>query len=418
VDAGNQRVRRIDPSGTIRTLRESTPWGMARDRLGNVYLSEGNQVVKVTVEGAVTIVAGTGEAGLSGDGGPATSARLSGARSLAVDASGTLFIEDNGNGRIRRVDPSGTITTFAGSREAYLPYGDGESTGKTIERGQFNSMVIGPDGTLFWATDVGIRQARCGVITWVRTGSAQGVVSGGLAVDANGALYIASGRTIRRIDRTGGVNSVSTVVGGGSVEDYDGQPATGAELSQAFNVALEPAGRLLFADYDRVFAVDGVAAPAATPGTVCDQLPDRAVRSWGWNGVGQLGDGTTENRDYPTPPESLFGTVAVAAGGFHTLALREDGSGNRVRVAGNAFVVVRMELASGFDVATGEGELVYTGPRRMTGADAGTSIVREVVRTGDFEAVLSWAVGLDDRVDFRVRTFENPARIAVDFRNH
>jgi hypothetical protein len=98
--------------------------------------------------------------------------------------------------------------------------------------------------------------------------------------------------------------------------------------------------------------------------------------------------------------------------------LREDGSGNRVQVAGNAFVVVRMELASGFDVATGEGELVYTGPRRFTGADAGTSIVREVVRTGDFEAVLSWAIGLDDRVEFRVRTFENPARIAVDFRNH
>jgi hypothetical protein len=98
--------------------------------------------------------------------------------------------------------------------------------------------------------------------------------------------------------------------------------------------------------------------------------------------------------------------------------LREDGSGNRVQVAGNAFVLVRMELASGFDVATGEGELVYKGPRRLSGADAGTSIVKEVVRTGDFEAVLSWAIGLDDRVDFRVLTLENPARIAVDFRNH
>jgi hypothetical protein len=98
--------------------------------------------------------------------------------------------------------------------------------------------------------------------------------------------------------------------------------------------------------------------------------------------------------------------------------IREDGSGNRVNVEGNAFVLVRMELASGFDVATGEGELVYTGPRRLSGSDAGTSVVREIVRTGDFEAVLSWAVGLDDRVDFRVVTLQNPARIAVDFRNH
>jgi hypothetical protein len=98
--------------------------------------------------------------------------------------------------------------------------------------------------------------------------------------------------------------------------------------------------------------------------------------------------------------------------------LREDGSGNRVEVAGNSFVLVRMELASGFDLSTGEGELVYTGPRRISGGDAGTSVVREVVRTGDFEAVLSWAIGLSDRVDFRVVTLENPARIAVDFRNH
>jgi hypothetical protein len=98
--------------------------------------------------------------------------------------------------------------------------------------------------------------------------------------------------------------------------------------------------------------------------------------------------------------------------------LKEDGSGNRVQVAGNAFVLVRMELASGFDLTTGEGQIVYTGPRRLSGADAGTSIVKEVVRTGDFEAVLSWAIGLDDRVDFRVLTLQSPARIAVDFRNH
>jgi hypothetical protein len=96
--------------------------------------------------------------------------------------------------------------------------------------------------------------------------------------------------------------------------------------------------------------------------------------------------------------------------------LREDGSGNRVEVEGDAFAVVRMEPASGFDLTTAEGELVYTGPRRIPGS--GTSVVREVVRTGDFEAVLSWAVGLSDRVDFRVLTLENPARLVVDFRNH
>ncbi|MGZ4358810.1 MAG: AMIN-like domain-containing (lipo)protein [Gaiellaceae bacterium] len=98
--------------------------------------------------------------------------------------------------------------------------------------------------------------------------------------------------------------------------------------------------------------------------------------------------------------------------------LHEDGSGKTVPVAGNYFVVVRMEPASGFDLSTGGGKPVYTGPRRLAGSGAGTSEVSEIVRTGDFEAVLTWAVGLVDRVDFRVTTLSDPARLVVDFRNH
>jgi hypothetical protein len=100
------------------------------------------------------------------------------------------------------------------------------------------------------------------------------------------------------------------------------------------------------------------------------------------------------------------------------LPIKEDGSGNVVQVKGNAFVEVRMEPASGFDLTTGEGELVYKGPRRIDGAGAGVSIVREVVRTGDFEAVLTWAIGLEEKVDFRITTTKSPPRLIVDFRNH
>jgi hypothetical protein len=98
--------------------------------------------------------------------------------------------------------------------------------------------------------------------------------------------------------------------------------------------------------------------------------------------------------------------------------LKEDGSGNPVSVAGNAIVLVRMEPASGFDLNTGEGVMVYKGPKRIEGASAGTSVVQELVRSGDFEAVLSWAIGLSDKVDFRVTTATSPARLIVDFRNH
>jgi hypothetical protein len=95
----------------------------------------------------------------------------------------------------------------------------------------------------------------------------------------------------------------------------------------------------------------------------------------------------------------------------------EDGSGNPVSVDGSAFVVVRMEPASGFDLNTGEGEIVYKGPKRLQGSAAGTAAIKELVRTGDFEAVLTWTVGLDAKVPFLVTTASSPARLIVDFRH-
>jgi hypothetical protein len=94
----------------------------------------------------------------------------------------------------------------------------------------------------------------------------------------------------------------------------------------------------------------------------------------------------------------------------------EDGSGARVEVDGDAVVLVRLEPSSTFDIE--QGEPAYDGPRRLAGADRGTSVVREVVRAGDFEAVLTWAIGLSDRVDYRVTTLQSPARLVIDFRNH
>jgi hypothetical protein len=62
--------------------------------------------------------------------------------------------------------------------------------------------------------------------------------------------------------------------------------------------------------------------------------------------------------------------------------------------------------------------MTYKGPKRIDGAAAGASVVQELVRTGDFEAVLSWAIGLSDKADFRVRMATSPTRLIVDFRNH
>ena len=102
---------------------------------------------------------------------------------------------------------------------------------------------------------------------------------------------------------------------------------------------------------------------------------------------------------------------------YVTPPVYEDGSGAKVDLDGKAVVAVRMEPASGFDLSVPEGKLVYEGPRRISGSDAGTSVVRELVRTGDFEAVLGWAVGLDRRADFRVSTLEDPSRLVIDFQD-
>ena len=97
--------------------------------------------------------------------------------------------------------------------------------------------------------------------------------------------------------------------------------------------------------------------------------------------------------------------------------IKEDGSGKTVDVAGSDYVQVLMQPASGFDLNSGEGVIVYKGPKRISGADAGTSVVKDVVRTGDFESVLTWTVGLADKVGYKVQTLESPPRLVIDFDN-
>jgi hypothetical protein len=190
---------------------------------------------------------------------------------------------------------------------------------------------------------------------------------------------------------------VVTVAGcGGSAANESAPPAAGTTTTPApasstseTTDPLEGAGTA------------AVAAPSTAPGTA---LLERVAvgRHAGYDRVvfQFQGDGLPGYRvEYVEPP------------------LTEDGSGNPVDVGGNAFVMVRMEPASGFDLNTGEGVLVYKGPKRLSGASAGTSVVKDIVRTGDFEAVLSWAIGLEQKVPFRVTTADSPARLIVDFRN-
>jgi sugar lactone lactonase YvrE len=134
-DPDNRRIRRVSPEGVITTVAGNgkrgysrngglateaqldRPVGVAVDAAGNLFITEifVHVVRKVDTKGIITTVAGTGEPGFSGDGGPAVAAQLSNPFGVAVDSAGNLFIADWGNYRVRKVDSTGIITTVAGN---------------------------------------------------------------------------------------------------------------------------------------------------------------------------------------------------------------------------------------------------------------------------------------------------------------
>ncbi len=138
-DANNNRIRKVDPAGTISTVagtgtagfsgdgrlateaQLNDPVGVFVDGAGNLFIgdADNHRVRKVDPAGTISTVAGTGTAGFSGDGGPATEAELVGPGGVFVDAAGNLFIADAGNHRIRRVTPA--IATVVEVRDESLP---------------------------------------------------------------------------------------------------------------------------------------------------------------------------------------------------------------------------------------------------------------------------------------------------------
>lgn len=127
------------------------PAGLALDAEGNLYIADSgnNRVREVRIDGTIRTVAGTGTEGFSGDGGVAVQAQLHGPTGLAIDAEGTLFIADTGNNRVRRVSRDGMISTVAGSGAKGFS-GDG-GTAVNAQLSGPTGVAIGPDGALYIA---------------------------------------------------------------------------------------------------------------------------------------------------------------------------------------------------------------------------------------------------------------------------
>ena len=255
---GNSGYSGDTGAATAATLRN--PARVAFDAAGNLFIADtDNSVVRmVSANGVITTVAGNGTGGFSGDGGAATSAKLYLPRGVAVDAVGNLYIADEGNKRIRKVNAAGTITTFAGGGTA-----PGNGVPATmVSLSTPRDVAIDSAGNVYlcdWSAGLVEMINSNGIIITVAGNSHQGYTGDtgaatsaridcrGIATDQAGNFYFADydNNVVRKVNASG---IIYTIAGTGSSGfTGDGGLATAAELYNPFGVFVA-AGNVYIAD--------------------------------------------------------------------------------------------------------------------------------------------------------------------------
>ncbi len=354
-DTGSKRVRTIDAAGVVSTIYTGPGFdfwlfsGMAYDPSGNLYVGERSRIRRIDRNGTVTVFAGTGESGFSGDGGPATLAQMKTPSSLTFDRAGNLYFSDMHNGRIRKISTLGIISTVAGSGVDGLGGDGGPATAAKIWPWYGAEVAVDAAGNLYLADSYNDRIRKIdpsGIITSV--GANQVDFPTGLALDGADNLFVASvsDNKVRRMTPAG---VWSTVAGNGSNGfGGEGGPATSAELAllgfgMGGDVAVDQHGTLFIGGFQRIWKVDGVATPVTFPPpppptttsstttstttstSTTTTVPGR-TSAWGLNNIGQAGLGTSTGSSTAVPVVVTTGQTGVAAGWYHSLAVNPGGS--------------------------------------------------------------------------------------------
>jgi sugar lactone lactonase YvrE len=250
----------------------SEPAAVAVDEAGNVFIADfgNNRVRMLNRAGLLTTVAGAERGGFSGDDSAASSAELRRPSDMTMDASGNLFIADQGNHRIRKVDPAGIITTVAGSGSVGSEGGfSGDGGPATAALLKYPAgIAVDAQGNLFIADTQNHRIRKvdpAGIITTVAgvgtpgfSGDGQDATSAQLrypqdvAVDGAGNLFIAdaANASIRKVTPSGVIGTIAGI--GSQARDFaggDGGPAIFAQLRYPTSVAVDAEGNVFFAEF-------------------------------------------------------------------------------------------------------------------------------------------------------------------------
>ncbi len=358
----------------------SAPRGVIVAPSGNLFIADtgNNRVRKVGASGIITTVAGTGDYGFSGDGGPATSGRLRSPAAVAMDASGNLFIADSSNARVRKVDPSGIISTVAGTGIAGCSGDGGPATSAGL--GTPSGMALDSSGNLFITACNRVRKIDAsGIISTVAGSGAYGYSGdggpatsasfydpSGIAVDSSGNLFIAD-RVNDRVRKVDALGVIATVAGTGR-GDYsgDGGPATSAQIDAPDGLAVDPSGGLLIADTvnHRIRRVDAAGIISTVAG-----------RTWGFGGDG--GPATSATLHYPR-------------------GVGMDGSGNVFIADTKNHRVRRVDAAGIINTVAGTGSWAFAG-------DGGPATNAGLHDPKGVAVDSSGAVFIADSANYRVR---------------